>query len=259
MPFIGKVILITGASSGIGAACAEFFAKKGALLALVGRNPDKFEQVMEKIEESGVEMEPLVILADVTTDAKQIISETIEKYGRLDVLINNAGCGTLGSIETAKMEDFDAIMATNIRAVFELTQLAVPHLIAAKGNVVNVSSVYSTRVFKNSIAYCISKAAVDHFTRCAAIELADKGVRINAINPAFIETDFLSTSTGLMKGDEAYEEIIEQTSKTHPIGRNGQTQDCVNAIAFLAKDSSSFITSATLAVDGGKSNLDLPF
>lgn len=259
MPFIGKVILITGANSGIGAACSEFFANKGALLALVGRNPDKFEQVMEKIQDSGVEMEPLVILADVTTDAERIISETIEKYGRLDILINNAGFGIFGSIETTKMEDFDAIMATNVRAVFELTQLAVPHLIESKGCIVNVSSVCSNKVFKNSIAYCMSKATIDHFTRCSAIELADRGVRVNAINPGFIETDFLGNITGLDKSDEAYEEYIEQGKKSHPIGRIGQTQDCVNAIAFLAKDSASFITSITLPVDGGKANLELPF
>lgn len=107
MSFVYKVILITGASSGIGAACAEYFAKEGALLALVGRNSEKFESLLKRIKESGVVIEPLVILADITVDAERIITETMKKYNRLDVLINNAGFGLPNSIETAKMEDFD--------------------------------------------------------------------------------------------------------------------------------------------------------
>lgn len=107
MSFEGKVILITGASSGIGAACAEYFAKEGALLSLVGRSAEKFENVVEKIKQSGVDAEPLVILADITVDAERIIAETIEKYNCLNVLINNAGFGVLGTIETTKMENFD--------------------------------------------------------------------------------------------------------------------------------------------------------
>lgn len=107
MSFVNKVILITGASSGIGAACAEYFATEGALLALVGRSSVKFECLLKQIKENGVKIEPLVILADVTVDAERIVAETIQKYNRLDILINNAGFGVLGSIETSKLEDFD--------------------------------------------------------------------------------------------------------------------------------------------------------
>lgn len=110
-----SVILITGGNSGIGAASAEFFAKEGAKLALVGRCAEKFEVVIERIKESGVEVEPLVILADVTTDAERIIAETIEKYERLDILINMAGFAIFDSLETMKMEDYDAMLATNVR------------------------------------------------------------------------------------------------------------------------------------------------
>lgn len=109
MPFSDKVILITGSSSGIGAACAEFFAKESAKLALVGRSARKFELLLERIKESGVEVEPLVILADISTDAERIIEETISKYGRLDILVNNAGFALYGSIETMQMEDFDGM------------------------------------------------------------------------------------------------------------------------------------------------------
>lgn len=251
MSFEGKVILITGASSGIGAACAEYFAKDGALLALVGRNVEKFESLIERIKDKGVETEPLVILADVTVDAEGIIDETIKKYDRLDILINCAGLGILGTIETTKMEDFDLIMTTNVRAVLQLTQLAVPHLIESKGNVVNVSSVCGMRPFENFLSYCMSKAALNQFSDCVAMELASKGVRVNTVNPAFIDTDF-HCRDGVEKDGDAYMEIVEKSSRTHPLGRVGQTDDCVNAIVFLAKDSSNFLTGVILPVDGGK-------
>lgn len=251
MSFEGKVILLTGASSGIGAACAEYFAKEGALLSLVGRNMAKFETVIENIREAGVDTEPLVIIADVRFDAERIIVETIGKYERLDILINCAGLGILGTIETTQMEDFDLIMATNVRSVVQLTQLAVPYLIETRGNVVNVSSVCGMRPFENFLSYCMSKAALNQFSDCVAMELAGKGVRVNTVNPAFIDTDF-HCRDGVERGDDAYTDIVERSSHTHPLGRVGQPDDCVNAIAFLAKDSSNFLTGVILPVDGGK-------
>lgn len=115
MSFKEKVILITGASGGIGRACAEYFAKEGALLALVGRNAEKFEKVVKQIKQIGSDAEPLIILADISVDFNRIIDSTIERYGRLDILINNAGFSVPGSIENTKIEDFDSVMATNVR------------------------------------------------------------------------------------------------------------------------------------------------
>lgn len=248
MSFNGKVILITGASSGIGAACAEYFAREGGQLALVGRNVDKFRNVVKKIKEINTESDPLIILKDVSTDAKEIIDETIQRYNRLDVLINNAGFSIRGTIEDTKIEDFDAIMATNVRAVFSLTHLAIPYLIATKGNVVNVSSVAGLRAMKNNLAYSMSKAAVDHFTRCAALELAAKGVRVNSVNPALIITDF---HLNLGMSNEQYAEYVDTFGKQHPVGRAGQASEVVNAIAFLSKDNAGFVTGVCLPIDGG--------
>lgn len=248
MSFAGKVILITGASSGIGAACAEYYASEGALLALVGRNADKFKNVVKKIKEISATNDPLIILKDVSTNAQDIIDETIQKYNRLDVLINNAGFSIRGTIETTKIEDFDSIMATNVRAIFLLTQLAIPHLIAAKGNVVNVSSVAGLRPMQNNLAYSMSKAAVDHFTRCTALELASKGVRVNSVNPALIVTDF-HLNLGMSK--EHYAEFVETFGKLHPVGRYGQPSEVVNAIAFLSKENAGFVTGVSLPIDGG--------
>jgi len=248
MSFDGKVILITGASSGIGAACAEYLASEGARLALVGRNADKFENVVKRIKAVNPENDPLIILRDVVTETQQIVDETIQKYNRLDVLINNAGFSIRGTIENTKIEDFDAIMATNVRAVFLLTHLAVPFLIASKGNVVNISSVAGLRAQKNNLAYCMAKAAVDHFTRCTALELASKGVRVNCVNPALIATDF-HLNLGMSK--EQHAEYLDTYGKQHPVGRYGQASEVVNAIAFLSKENAGFVTGVCLPIDGG--------
>lgn len=243
MSFKNKVILITGASSGIGAACAVHFAKNGALLSLVGRNAKNFAKVVDRIKKSGPKVDPLVIFADVAIDHERIVNETIAKYGRLDVLVNNAGYGFPGGIETQKIEDYDGMMATNARAVFLITRLATPYLIASKGNVVNVSSVGGFRGFAGYLAYCMSKGALDQFTRCVAIELAAKGVRVNAVNPAVIKTDFQARA-GIVHGDAA---------SSHPIGRVGNSEEIAATIAYLAGDDAGFITGICLPIDGGLS------
>lgn len=250
MSFEGKVILITGATSGIGAACAEFFAKEGALLALVGRNAERSITVKEKIKGNGVEADPLFILADISVDSERIINETIDKYGRLDILINNAAFAISGSIEDMRAEDFDSMMATNVRGTLLVTQLAVPHLIKTKGNIINISSICGLRAFEKFLGYCMSKAALDQFTRCISLELASKGVRVNSINPGVIDTKF-HEYLGVEKGNSEYEALMETYAKLHPIKRVGQPEECVNAIAFLAKGDAGFITCVTLPIDGG--------
>lgn len=253
MAFSGKVVLITGASSGIGAGSAEYFAGQGALLALNGRNAERLQEVCDKVKDIGVAGEPLLIVADVSTEAERIISETIERFGQLDVLINNAGIGRFLPFQQCPVEEFDVMMATNARAVYQLSQLAAPHLIETKGNIVNVSSIAAVKTFGGLCAYSMTKAALDQLTRYSAIELAEKGVRVNSINPATIETGFFHAS-----GVDHPEAIIGFMSKNHPVGRNGTVKDCVNAIAFMANEENSFITGVCMLVDGGMYS-KLPF
>lgn len=248
MSFKDKVILITGANSGIGAASAQYFARGGALLSLCARNAEKFEKVIEKIKEENPYCDPLVIIGDVTVDCERIISETIEKYNRLDILLNNAGFLIPSSFETLKLEDMDAIFATNAKAVFYMSQLAIPHLTKTKGNIVNVSSVAGIKYLSNSIAYCMAKAAVNQFTNNLAIELAPKGIRVNVVCPAFIDTDFC-INAGV--NPEYYDAVKDAYTAQHPIGRNGTVQDVVNAISYFANDENSFVTGTLLKVDGG--------
>jgi NAD(P)-dependent dehydrogenase (short-subunit alcohol dehydrogenase family) len=181
MNFAGKVVLVTGASSGIGARAAQKFAKLGASVSLTGRKIENLEKVASECEGQ----KPFIVSGDITNtdDTKRILEETIKKFGKLDVLVNNAGIIETGTIENTSLEQYDRVMNTNIRSMYYLTMLAVPHLIKMQGNIVNVSSVNGIRSFPGVLAYNLSKCAVDQFTRCVALELAPKNVRVNSVNP----------------------------------------------------------------------------
>lgn len=246
MSFEDKVILITGASSGIGAHAARHLAKLGGRVAIVGRNEERLNGVAEEIEADG-SPSPLPIVADVTTDAQRIIEETVEHFGKLDVLINNAGILILDSISNFEVENLDRGWNTNVRSVALLTSLAVPHLEQTKGNIVNVSSIAGLKAFPYSISYCTTKAALDQFTKCAAAELAPKGIRINGINPGVIPTPIFETAVGSKSADE----FLEQISSKYPLGRLGEMADATNAIQYLASDAASFITGISMPIEGG--------
>lgn len=182
MSFTGKVVLITGASSGIGADAARHLAELGAKVAAVGRNGTRLNAVLDEIKKSnGGELLPIV--ADVTKDAERIVNETINHFGQLDVLVNSAGFAIFDSVIDANLSEFDRLFDTNVRAVINLTKLCVPHLEKTKGNVVTVSSCAGRKPSPNILSYCMSKAAIDQFTKCSALDLASKGIRVNAINP----------------------------------------------------------------------------
>ncbi|CAG9765521.1 unnamed protein product [Ceutorhynchus assimilis] len=250
MQFAGKVVLITGASSGIGAATAQYLAKLGASLALAGRNKQNLEKVAAECAKSQNNA-PLLLTAELSDEqqTKTLLDDTIKHFGKLDVLVNNAGILETGSVETTDLAQYDRVMNINVRSIYQLTNLAVPHLIATKGNIVNVSSVNGIRAFPGVFAYCISKAAVDQLTRCAALDLAPKQVRVNAVNPGVTVTN-LHKRGGM--NQEQYEVFIKRSQETHALGRPGTAEEVARTIAFLASDSASFITGATLPVDGGR-------
>ncbi|XP_031640252.1 uncharacterized protein LOC116352096 [Contarinia nasturtii] len=217
MSFANKVILITGASSGIGADAAVHLAKKGASIAMVGRNQENLNSVSDKIKSFGAP-NPLIIVADVTT-GERIIEETVTHFGRLDVFINNTGIVAPYSIQTIKLHEFDRIINVNVRSAIHLSQLAVLHLAKSKGNILNVSSVYSTVAKANTLAYCISKAAMDQMTKCAALYLASKGIRVNAINPAHIRIPIVETGFGMTP--QQVKKYFGSMEKLAPLGRIG--------------------------------------
>jgi len=246
----GKVAIVTGASSGIGAATAVQFAKLGALLAITGRNVENLEKTAKQCQEQGGQ-EPLMIKADLVQeeDCTKIIKDTVSKYGKLDILVNNAGVLEMGSIENTSLDQFDRVMGVNMRSVYHLTMMAVPHLELTKGNVVNVSSVNGIRAFPGLLAYNVSKAALDQFTRCVALELATKQIRVNSVNPGVIITE-LQKRGGL--DEERYAKFLEHSRTTHALGRPGEADEVAKAITFLASDDASFSTGVSLPVDGGR-------
>jgi NAD(P)-dependent dehydrogenase (short-subunit alcohol dehydrogenase family) len=245
----GKVALITGASSGIGRATALKFAAEGARVALVARSTDALAQVVAAIVADGGEA--LALPGDVTDEAdiERIVREMVGGWGGIDVLVNAAGIIDTGTIETTRLEDWDYMMNVNVRGPFYLMQCAMPYLVERQGNVVNVSSVTGTRAFPGILAYCASKAAVDQLTHCAALEMAAKGVRINAVNPGVVVTQ-LHRSGGM--DEKSYAAFLEHSKTTHPLGRVGRPEEIAELIYFLASPRAGWITGGSYAIDGGR-------
>ncbi|XP_075976914.1 3-oxoacyl-[acyl-carrier-protein] reductase FabG-like [Anticarsia gemmatalis] len=241
MSFSNKVVIVTGASSGIGAATAKLFSQEGANVVLIGRNGVKLNQVASECED------PLIIKADITNEdeAKRIIDETINTFGKIDVLVNNAGIVRYESIlDENVLEVFDELMNTNLRALFNITRLAAPHLIETKGNIVNISSIAGKTVAVPKLsAYGITKAGVDNFTKGAALELAKYGVRVNNISPGPVKTDVL-----LNAGDETPWECFNSAA---PLNKVGEPEDVGHLVLFLASDKAISITGVDYVVDNG--------
>ncbi len=245
----GKVAIVTGATSGIGHATALRFAEAGARVAAIGRNEERLASVAEEIRAAGGEAH--TVCADVTreADAERIVAATIEKFTKLDVVVNAAGHISNGTIENTSLEAWDAMLNVNLRAAFYLMQQAVPFLAQTGGNIVNVSSVTGLRAFPGVLAYCVSKAGLDQLTRCAALELAAKGVRVNAVNPGVVVTD-IHKRGGMNEAD--YAAFLERSKQTHPLGRVGEAREVADLILFLASDRAAWITGATYSIDGGR-------
>ncbi len=243
----GARVLVTGASSGIGRATAELFAGQGAQVAMVARRQSALADAARALPKDCA----FTIAADVTreADAERCMREAVEKLGGLDVLVNAAGILKSGDITQTSLAMWDEMLNINLRAVFHLMQLAVPHLKASRGSVVNVSSVTGLRSFPGVLAYCVSKAGVDQLTRCSALELAPFGIRVNAVNPGVVVTS-LHSSGGM--GAEQYEAFLERSKGTHPLGRVGQPQEVAELIAFLASERAAWITGETVSIDGGR-------
>src|SRR5438552_11012862 len=244
-----RVVIITGATSGIGRAVALGFAKASARVVAIGRNRSALEEVASEIKSAGGEC--LTLAADLTneSDGRLVIDAAVNEFGQLDVLVNAAGHISTGSIEDTILSAWDAMMNVNLRAVFHLMQTAAPHLIKSKGNIVNISSVTGLRSFPGVLAYCVSKAALDQLTRCSALELAPKGVRVNAVNPGVVVTEI--HKRGGMSEDD-YLAFLEHSKQTHPRGRVGQPDEIAELVFFLASKQASWITGATYSIDGGR-------
>ncbi|XP_052743289.1 3-oxoacyl-[acyl-carrier-protein] reductase FabG-like [Bicyclus anynana] len=238
MSFEDNVVIVTGASSGIGAATAIQFAKEGANVVIVAKN---LTTIAEKCAEVG--NKPLIIVADLTKDdnIKQIIDTTISHFGKLNILVNNAGKSEFVDIASEDvMEKFDEIFDINLRAAVFLTSLSVPHLIKSRGNIVNISSIGARAVlFPGNFAYCASKAALDHFTKAVSLDLAPHGVRANSISPGPVKTKAMN------------DDFWEAMAKRMALGKVIEPEEIANMILYIASDKAKSITGSSFLVDGG--------
>lgn len=244
-----KVAIVTGASSGIGKATAVRFAEEGAAVVAVGRNEAGFGELREEVRD--LDGTVRVHLADLTEHSQidRLVSETVQHCGQIDVLVNAAGIIRSGTLSDTPIDDFDKLMNINLRSVYYLMQKVLPFLEKTRGNIVNISSIAGSRAFPGVIAYCISKAAVDQLTRCAALELAEKGIRVNAVNPGVVVTN-LHKRGGM--SEEAYEAFLKNAKRTHPLGRPGEAREVADLVAFLASEKAGWITGVTYEIDGGR-------
>jgi len=240
--FEGKVALITGGGTGIGAAIAEQFADDGAKVTICGRRADVVQQRARQLCAAGHTVHPIV--ADVAADANATIQETIATFGQLDILVNNAAITAGLPIEEMTLSRWQHVMAVNLDAAFSLVQFALPHLIVMQGNILHISSISAISGEVDDVAYVASKAGLEGFNRKLAVELAASGVRSNVIRPGLIHTEAF---------DAMPRDFFESQVPLIPLGRIGHPRDIAQAAAFLCSDAANFITGSVLTVDGGES------
>ena len=243
----GKVALVTGSAGGIGLGIAERFAREGARIVLCDMDGDRLPEAAGAVERSGGEV--LAVRADVSVEAdvERLFTQAVERFGTLDVLVNNAmmnvGLGERGPFLKMRSEGWDRFMAANLGMLFYCSHRAAKIMARKRaGSIVNISTNGAVRPHRNSIAYDSMKGAVDSFTRAAAVDLAPWGVRVNAIQPGLIATRPFPA--------QPPEEQARRATVV-PIGRAGTPTDVAGAAAFLARDDASYVTGVSILVDGG--------
>ncbi|MGI4847391.1 MAG: SDR family NAD(P)-dependent oxidoreductase [Janthinobacterium lividum] len=240
--FKGKVVIVTGAGSGIGAATARRFLQESALVVLNGRRQHKLHDTLAGFDPA----QALVHAGDVSDEAyvNGLVADTVAKFGKLDVLVNNAGMAIFGPFEQTTTENWRTVMGTNLDSVFFGTRAALPHLLQTKGTIINLSSASGLGGDWGMSAYNAAKGAVTNYTRALALEFGARGVRMNAVAPSFTATD----ATVDMTNNEA---VLEAFRDRMPVGRAANPEEVAAVIAFLASEDARFINGAILPVDGG--------
>lgn len=240
----GRAVLVTGGGSGIGAAIAQAFLDNGARVAVSGRRADPLERFVEAAQEGRA----LAVPGDVgrAADAARIVAGTVAAFGGLDIVVSNAAAYASGDLTDLSAEDWEQLRSTNIDGFVHLAQAALPHLVASKGNLVAVASVSGLNGDWGQAAYNATKHAVIGFVRSLALDYGDRGVRVNAVAPAFTLTDM---TAGIGTDEASLAPFVDRIA----LGRPGRPVDVAPPVLFLASDDAAYITGAVLAVDGGTS------
>jgi len=251
MSLVNKVTIITGGAQGIGLACGQRFASEGARVVLADINAEKGEAAAQGIRSSGGDS--MFVACDVGDKAQvtSLVEKTVERYGRLDVLISNAAVLHIADILTLAEEDYDRVLRINLKGFFLTGQAAARQMVAqgGGGSIINMSSIQAVITLPNILTYSICKGGVKSLTTSMALALADKGVRVNAIGPGSIATDMVKQ---LMVDEAARKKLLSRT----PLGRLGEPSEVAAVAVFLASDESSYVTGETIYVDGGRLGLN---
>jgi NAD(P)-dependent dehydrogenase (short-subunit alcohol dehydrogenase family) len=248
MRLAGKVAIVTGAAAGIGRATAELFAREGARVTVADRDGEGARAVAQGLGEAG-----LGLMVDVAAEAevRAMVERTMERFGRVDVLVNNAGYGLIGTVATTSEADWDALMAVNVKGVFLCSKHAIPVMERQGGGVIihTASNVASVGI-KDRAAYVASKGAVAALTRAMAIDHAAANIRVNCVAPGPIASSYFEKMKAQVEDPVAFEKGL---AARQPINRMGQPEEIATMMLWLASDESSFATGATFTVDGGMS------
>ena len=240
--FEGKVVIVTGAGSGIGAGTARRFLREGAFVVLNGRREHKLRETIAGFDAA----KSLVHPGDVSDEAyvKRLMADTVTKFGKLDVLVNNAGMAIFGPFAQSTTQDWRKVMGTDLDSVYFASREGLPHLLKTKGSIVNLSSASGLGGDWGLSAYNAAKGAVTNFTRALALEYGSRGVRVNAVAPSL-------TSSEATADLEKSEAVMAAFRDRLPIGRAATPDDIAGVIAFLASEDAVFINGVILPVDGG--------
>ncbi len=240
---------MTGAGSGIGAAIAEVFARAGAHVIVSEINETAGKETVKRIDASGGKSQFLALDVSSADSAEALAKQIHHQHGRLDVLVNNAGIGHVGTMMQTTAADLDRLYSVNVRGVFNVTKAFLPHMIERKsGNIVNLASIGGVVGIRDRLAYCTTKFAVVGLTKSMALDHALDGIRVNCICPGRVETPFVSAR---LKEYPDPEKAYQEMAATQALGRMAKPEEIANAALYLASDESAFVTGTAFLIDGG--------
>lgn len=246
-----RVVVVTGAGAGIGRECALSFAKEGAVVIVNSLRKESSGKVVSEIRNGGGRAYSLPGDVSLPDTAESLFSFCSSEFGRIDVLVNNAGIVIPGTIESQSVKDFDRTWEVNVRSIFLLSRKALPLLINSSApSIINIASIAGLKGTRNRIAYSMSKGAVISLSRSMALELAEKGIRVNCVCPGMTYSPSLEERINATDNPDL---TLENFIRAVPVGRLGDVRDTALSVLFLASENSSFTTGAVLTVDGGKS------